>query len=258
MAKNVNMIEGMTLEQIKAKLADVVTDHNKTEVASERVKLKVQAEKLRDDYNKTAKLNAYAECLEADNPMLTFIKKYKYEIIAIGADKKTGQLSVKTEDAKGNTLTELFNLWDFVSHCEGLNRQVTAALNWKSKASEAKPILVDNIRKYIDNGGEKDVKSLKEALQAMFDAIIMIPGKTGNNAVIMSSKQVREIYMTNGAQNFKTFKSMFAQDKTWQKQVLAYLHCAVEKKDFTRVYGEDEAAIVTEDAKTNTEETAAE
>ena len=257
MAKNNNMIEGMTLEQIKAKLVEVVTEHNKTEVAAERAKLKVQAEKLKTGYNDTAKLTAYAECLEAERPMLAFIQKYKYEVISVGMDKSTDLLSVKTHDSKGMVLTEMFNLWDFVSHCEALNRQVTAALDWKSKANSAKPILVENIRKYVEDGVEKDIKSLKEALQNVFDAIIMIPGKAGKNAVVMTSKQVREIYMTSGRQNFKTFKSLFARDDTWQKQVLAYLHCSVMQKDFSRIYGEDEAVQAgetTTDTTTETEE----
>lgn len=260
MAKNVIKTEGKTLEQIMQELKDVATKHNGSDVASERNKLKVEAAKLSVDYNNTSLLNAYTECLEAENPMLAFAKMYKYPVVKVSFSQESGNMTISTETPDGEKLTEIFNLWDFVEYCEGLNKQVTSTLGWKVEADKAYNILVENIRKYVKTGGAKDVKGLKSAIQTVFDAVLMIPGKSGNNAVVMTSLQVREIYTTNGKQNFKTLKTTFAAPKTWQKQVFAYLHCSVEGKDFSRVYGEDESvtAEAEAEANTNTEESKAE
>ncbi len=259
MAKNIINVEGKTLEQIMTELKEAVTKRNQTENVSERLKLEVQAEKLKEEYNKTAKLDAYAACLEADNPMLTFVKQYSYGVVNIGTDRKTNALVIKTETSSGAKLTEVFNLWDFVETCESMNKQITSALNWKSKAAQAQKLLIENVQKYIEDGGEKDVLGLKTALQEMFDAILMIPGKSGGNAVRATSKQARTIYMTCGRMNNKSLQAMFGREKTWQGQAFAFLHCAVEGKDFTYVYGDSApAAADTEEEETNAEETAAE
>lgn len=255
MAKNMNNVEGKTLEQLKKELIEVVEKHNLSESTSERVKLKVEADKLRNEYNKVAKLDAYAECLKAEKPMLAFVKMYKYNVVSVGIDKKTDTLSVKTEGNDGAKLTEVFNLWDFVEACEGMNKQVTAALDWKSKATKAQKTLIENVQKYIDDGAEKDVAGLKKALQEMFNSILMIPGESGNNAVIATSKQARLIYMTCGRMNSKNLQAMFGREKSWQSQAFAFLHCAVEAKDFTCIYGDDAStAAVEEDTEENTEE----
>lgn len=255
MTKNIINAEGRTLDQIFAELKEAVTERNKCEVASERVKFEVKAEKLADEYNKTAKLNAYAECLEAANPMLTFIKQYAYGVVKVGVDRKTNTLTVRTETNSGAKLTEVFNLWDFVSYCESINKQITAALDWKSKAVKAQKTLIENVQKYIEDGAEKDVLGMKTALQEMFDSVIMIAGKSGNNAVLATSKQARTIYMTCGRMNNKNLQAMFGRESSWQAQAFAFLHCAVEGKDFTYVYGDSAPAAVVEDEEA-VEETA--
>lgn len=255
MAKNMINVEGKTLEQLKKDLVEVVEKHNLSESNSERVKLKVEAEKLKNEHNKVSKLDAYAECLKAEHPILAFAKMYEYVVVSIGIDKKTDTLSVKTEAKEGKKLTEVFNLWDFVEACEGMNKQVTAALDWKSKATKAQKFLVENVQKYIDDGTEKDVAGLKEALQNMFDSIVMVAGKSGNNAVIATSKLARGIYMTCGRMNAKSLQATFGRGDSWQKQAFAFLHCAVEGKDFTYIYGDDApVAVVEEDTEENTEE----
>lgn len=251
MAKNVEIkVEGKTLEQILGEIKITVDTHNKSEVASERVQLKVQAAKLKEEYNKTSKLDAYAKCLEAENPMLAFIQMYKFPVVSIGSSKETENMTVKTEDSNGATLTEVFNLWDFVTWCEGRNKQVTVALDWKTKATKAKDALIAAVQNNIDNDSDKlEVGEFKAALQAMFNSIVNVTGESGNNAVIAKSKQCRIIMFTCGRLDNRTFKAQFATEKSWQKQAFAFLHCAVKGKEFTCIYGDEENATADDEKK---------
>lgn len=258
MAKNMNNVEGKTLEQLKKELVDIVEKHNLSESTSERVKLKVEAEKVKNEHNKVSKMDAYAECLKAENPMLAFAKMYTYNVVSIGNDKKTDTLSVKTENPSGAKLTEVFNLWDFVETCESMNKQVTAALDWKSKAAKTQKTLIENVQKYIEDGTEKDVAGLKAALQEMFNSIVMVAGESGNNAVIATSKQARLIYMTCGRMNAKNLQAMFGRESSWQAQAFTFLHCAVANKDITCTYGDSEPVAAIDEDEADTEETAAE
>lgn len=239
MTKKNNATESKNLNQLMAELNEVATKHNMATSAGDKIKLKAEAEKLQKDYNEVAKVDAYNECLKAENPMLTFIKRYTYNVVKVSTDKKTDVMAVKTENPNGTKITELFDLWDFVAFCEGKNKQVTAALDWKTKALKAQNDLIENITKYIEQGLEKDVKALKEALQGMFDSIVMVPGAKGNNAIKATSKQARIIYMTAGRLNAKKVEAMFAQENSWHKQAFAFLHVAVEGKEFICTYGDN-------------------
>lgn len=255
MAKNnVTTTEGKTLAEIKAELQTAVDNHNSAETIKDQTKYAVEAAKLKDDYNKASKLDAYAECLKAEKPMLAFIKQYTYPTISVAPKKDTGALSIK-DDGKA-----VFDLWDFVEWCEGRNKQVVQSLDWKSKATEAQNVLIKQVKAAIEDGTEMSVKDFKEALQAMFDAIVMVEGKSGNNAVIAKSKNVRVIQQTCGALDVKSFTAKFVQKKSWQKQVLAILNRSVENKDFSVIYGDPEettAATSTDEETTvgGTEET---
>ncbi len=247
MAKNITT-EGKTMEQILEELKLAVDKHNDSKDVSERVKLKYEAEKLVEAYNKASMLTGYAECLVAENPMLAFIQKYQYPVVSAGIKKGETDMTIKT-DGKA-----VFDLWNFVDWCAGRNQQITVALDWKSKANVARDTLKAQVEKYIEKGTKMDVGALKKDLQSMFDSIVMKPGKDGNNAVIATSKNVRTIHMTCGTLNIKTFTAKFVAEKSWRAQVFAFLNRAVEGKDFTHVYGDEDTATT----EAVTEETQAE
>lgn len=255
--KNVIIVEGKTIEQIKAELESTIDKHNSTEVVAERIKLKVAAEKFKEAYNKASMHTAYADCLGTKNPMLALIQAYKYPVVSVGADRETGDLTLKSENNDGSKLTEVFNLWNFVEFCESINKQVVASLDWKSKANAAKKVLLESVQKYIDNGTEMDVGGLKNALQEMYNSIVKFAGKNGNNAIIETSKHTRLIYVTCGRLDTKSFVAKFGTEKSWQKTVFAFLHAAIEGKDFSCIYGEDDTktADTNEEADEVTEET---
>ena len=250
MAKNINTdieTKGKTVEQLLEDLKVAVDKHNESEDVAERVALKVTIDKLVEAYKTTSKLTEYAKCLEAENPMLAFIQKYQYPVVSATVKKGETDISLKT-DGKA-----VFDLWDFVDWCAGRNQQITVALDWKSKANDARDILKSQAEKYIEKGTKMDVGTLKKALQTMFDSIVMKPGKDGNNAVIATSKNVRTIHMTCGALNIKTFNAKFVAEKSWRAQVFAFLNRAVEGKDFTHTYGDEDTAtteVVAEEAQT--------
>lgn len=256
MKKN-NLFEGMTKEQILSKLKEIVVAHNESEDSSEKGKLKVKADRAVEEYNNASKLDSYAECLAAENPMLTFIKKYEYPVISIKVDKDNDTMSIKETVKPDSSVktTAVFNLWDFVAFCESTNRQVTVSLDWKTKAEKAKNILVTELNRYIDEGGEKNVGLLKDALQAMTDAVVMVAGKAGNNAIIITSKMVRTLYTTSGRLNNKTHHVDFARATTWQNFILSMLNRVAQGKEFTYTYGDPNDAQPDAEDETTTEET---
>ena len=259
MAKKNTNTQGMTCEQMKAKLKELVDAHNESNDVAERNKLGAQALKLKDDYNKVSLLDVYAEAMEAENIMLAFIKAYTYPTISVGSKKDTGNLSIKDD---GKTV---MNLWDFVEWTEGRNKQVYNAVDWKSKAAEAQKVLVSVAEQYINSGVAPEPTELKAALQAAFNSTVMVPGKDGNNAIIATSKACRVIIFTCGHMDFKAIQANFGQSKTWQKQFLAFLHCAAEGKEPTLTFGDPEdqstdnaAEDSAEESEATTEETKAE
>ena len=255
MAKKNTNTQGMTCEQMKTSLKTIIDNHNESEDLVERQKLGKQALQLKDDYNKTSLLDVYAEAMEAENPMLAFIKAYTYPILSVSSKKDTGNLTLKDDGVA------VMNLWDFVEWAAGRNKQVTKELDWKSKAAEAQKTLVEVVEKFINDNTAMDTTPLKTALQAAFDSVLFVPGVKGNNSIIAKSKACRTIIMTCGNMDYKAFQANFGQSKTWQKQFLAFLNRAAEGKEATLMFGDPEEQS-TENAETpaeeSTEETAAE
>lgn len=254
MAKKIQNIatEGKTLEGIMTELKAAVDKHNEVENAIERVKAAAEVSKLVADYNDLSLFNSYSECLENDQPVLTLIKKYQYPTVSVSTKKDTGALAVNDEGSK------VFNLWNFVDWCEARNKQVTVALNWKSKAEEARELLLAECEKYIETGAEFNVSAVKSALQAMFDSIVMVLGEAGNNAVIAKSKNVRTLKLTCSKLDKTGLKAQIGGTKVWQSRAFAFLKCAVEGNDFEITYGDPEEVKPQTEAEAETEETAAE
>lgn len=245
--KNVNA-QGMTCEQMKAQLKVVVDAHNDSKDVAERNNLKNKAIALKDDYKKVSLLDVYADAMEAENPMLAFIKAYTYPTLSVTTKKDTGNLSIK-DDGK-----EVMSLWSFVEWAEGRNKQVTKELDWKSKATEAQKILVKLAENYINNDTKPEVGEFKTALQAAFDSVVMVPGKEGNNAIIAKSKDCRTILFTCGQMDYKALQASFGQSKTWQKQFFGFLYCAAEGKDPTLTFGDPEEQSTNNAAEAPAEE----
>lgn len=247
MKKN-NLFEGMTKEQILSKLKEIVKAHNESENDSEKGKLKVKADHAVAEYNNVSKLDAYAECLATECPMFTFIKKYEYPVISVKVDKDTDTMSIKetVKPDSSEKTTAVFNLWDFVAFCESANRQVTVSLDWKTKGDKAKAILNTELNRYVDEGGEMNVGLLKNALQAMTDAIVMVKCESGKNSIIITGKMVRNMYTASGRLNAKKRHVDYNRTTTWQPFVLSILNSAAQGKELTSTYGDpDDAQPVT-------------
>lgn len=231
MAKNTNK-QGLTCEQMKTKIKELVETHNESTDLSERNKLAKEARDLNQDYNNTSVLDVYAQCLEAENPMLTFIKTYTYPTMSVGVKKDTGNLTIK-DDGKA-----VMNLWDFVKWAARLNKQVVHAIDWEGKAEDTRQILLGIAEGNIVRDTKDDVGMMKAAMQAAFDSVIMLPGKSGNNAVIAKSKACRTIIMTCGSLDTKNLKATFGKSATWQGQFFMFLYCAVEGKEPELTFGD--------------------
>lgn len=249
--KNVNA-QGMTCEQMKAELKVVVDAHNDSKDLAERMKLGAKALKLKDDYNKVSLLDVYADALEAENPMLAFIKAYTYPTLSVTSKKDTGDLSIKDEGKA------VMNLWEFVEWVAGRNKQVTKELNWKVKAGEAQNVLVSVVEKFVNDDTKMDVGVLKAALQDAFDSVVVVPGQTGNNSIIATSKACRIIILSCANMDYKSFKANFGQSKTWQKQFFMFLNRAAVGKEIEMTFGdpEDQKTEATDADEADTEESA--
>ena len=245
MAKNLNA-QGMTCDQMKAELKKVVDAHNDSKDLAERQTLGAKAMKLKDDYNKVSLLDVYSEALEAENPMLAFIKAYTYPTLSVGSKKDTNDLSIK-DDGKA-----VMNLWNFVEWVAGRNKQVTKELNWKAKAGEAQNILVGVVEKFINDDTKMDVGALKAALQAAFDSVVVVPGQTGNNSIIATSKACRLIILSCANMDYKSFKANFGQSKTWQKQFFMFLNRAAVGKELELTFGDPEDQKIEAEAEDET------
>lgn len=235
MAKNTNTnIEGKTLEQVKNELKAAIDKHNLAEDAVTRLKAEREVRKLKGNYDELSLRTTYTKCLEAENPMLDFIKTYFYKTAAVTTDKDTGDFKLK-EDGKA-----VMSLWDFVAFCEGISRMVVVDLSWKSKAEQARTVLANQVREYIENETALSISAFKDAMQAAFDAVVMVQGPSGKNGVIAKGKNVRTLLFACANMNIKTFETKVLGN-SWRGQFFALLHLATEGKDFTFTYGEPDA-----------------
>lgn len=235
MAKNtITTTEGKTLEQVKNELKAAIDKHNLAEDAITRLKTEREVKKLKAEYDVLSLHTTYSKCLEAENPMLDFIKTYFYKTASVTTDKDTGDFKLK-DDGKA-----VMSLWDFVKFCNSINRQVAVALDWESKAEKARTNLTTQVQNHIDNEAELKIGSFKDAMQDAFNSIVMVPGKDGNNCVIAKSKNIRTFLFACANMNVKTFEVKVAGN-SWRSQFFALLHCAAEGKEFTITYGDPDA-----------------
>lgn len=231
-----------TKEEILKDLEAAVEAYNTAETIADRMKAAAKEDKAVKDYNAASLADAYATYLEEENPMLAFIKAYTYKVASVKIDKTTKAHKVDAEGEKVHTLE------DFIDFAAGLNRNVTTAISWKARSEEARKALLDAIEAFIENGTKVPVGDLKSALQTAFDAVITIPGKNGNNAIVVKSKNVRAIVMASSRFDAKKIRAYFAEGKTWASRFYGYLHNAVDGKDISITYGDDDdATLVIED-----------
>lgn len=260
MKKNENKaMESMTMPEVKAALDELVNNYNKTTDISERVKLEVEAKELAAQYNAISLLTDYAKFMAADKPVVAIAKAYKYPTISFKLNVADAMIEGKVKKVKVASVedsTKTHNLYDFLEWAAKHNKKITAGTDWKSKAEEARSAINGEWKKFMesDDGYKMSKSAVKSAVQSMFDALVLIPGKSGKNSVIANG-DIANYLIALAAQNKIAiedgkvqFNVQFMSANNWKSKAFDVLHMAVEGKSFNTVYGDPEEVAVSEEA----------
>lgn len=255
MSKKENTVmESMTMEQAKTALENVVAQYNNTVDAAERTKLELDAKELSAKYNTLSLLTSYATVMKDAQPLVALAKAYNYPTISFKtnvADALVDGKAKKVKVASAETSVKTHNMYDFMEWAAKHNKKVAANGNWKSKAEEARRVINDEWKKYMDteDGYKMSKTAIKNAVQGMFDALVFIPGESGKNAVIAKSAIANylialaarnKVEIEDGKINFKV---EFLGSGNWRAKAFDVLHMAIEGKTFSVVYGDPEETV---------------
>lgn len=246
-------MKSMTMSEVLDALNAAVDSHNVATDSSSKVTAKDKIKKLSEQYNEMAKLTAYAEALKAEIPVSAIVKKHHYStrtvqykpIIDIVEGKPVAKevASVKT----GNKNVDLF---DFIAWAEAKNKKVTAETNWKSVMNAQREIICKAFDKAVSHDSDYNVSKTmaNDVLQAVFNAIIFVPGESGKNSVF-PNKDCKNLIIACGAEYKETITDTddvnaglhFLKDKKWKSLVQSALFLVLQNKTLTISFGDPEA-----------------
>lgn len=244
-------IEVMTMPELEVAIDKAVEGYNATNDASERVRLEVESKKLVDRYNELAKLAVYANCLKKDLPVQELVKIHHY----MGQGVQFKVTNCTDENGKpfarpmGKVKPKVINvdLFNFIEWCEGLNKKVCANSRWEIILNAQRIELNKAFAKACASESTFTVsKTLAgKVLQEVFDAIIMVPGESGANAV-RPNKDCKTILVACAAEYKETVQESgdvdcalnFLKDKRWKSIIQSCLYITLCNKTVTITYGE--------------------
>ena len=132
------------------------------------------------------------------------------------------------------------NIKAFLNWTAERSVKVAASEDWLEKMGAARDAIIS--QKEAEYTGKERLSNskLKEALQGMIDALLMIPGEKGGNALVVTGKNafVARDLCLQGSKDYLSIS--VAAKKNWEKSAMALLHLTVEGKDFGIVYGDAE------------------
>lgn len=242
MAKKIN--EGRTMEVVLEEIKVNIDKYNLSKKPEERNALSVSLDALIKEYNELSLLTQYATFMDAENPMLAFAKAYKYPTVAKKDNKhKEVVKGVLIENVTRVLDTErvaYFNIKHFLGWVAERGAKVAASEDWIVKMGEARDEIIRQKELEYSKGENGSKSALKRALQGMVDALIMIPGEKGGNALVVTGTNacVARDLCVQGAKDFLSVT--VAAKKNWEKAAMALLHLTVEGKDFGIIYGDAE------------------
>lgn len=245
-------ISEMTMAEMRTELDTTAEKYNAVADAAEKLEHSEYAKKLVDAFNEAAVFNAYAKCLKKKQPVVALVKQFRCEKVSV----KTAPVKDVTDEGKTvvkMTMTvaddvQRIYVMDFLSWCAERNKHPEADKAWKSKANEARRIICGEWDKAMKANSEAKISktAIKKAAQAMFDAIAIIPGEKGGNAIV-ANKDIAN-YIIAAAPNVKcSYKEEikhsihFLGNKKWNEIVMDAMYMAVEGKSFDIAYGDPEA-----------------
>ena len=265
MKKN-EMNTAMTMPEAKAALEETVKKYNDTSDVAERTRLEIEGKDLSASYNALSLLTAYAGIMAAEQPVVAIAKAYSYPTLNFKlnvVDKLVDGVAKKVKAASIEEGSKVHNLYDFLDWTAKHGKSVTASAYWKTPSEAARGVINAEWKKYMESkdGHKMSKTAVKKAVQAMFDALVNIPGPSGKNSVIANNDIANYLIAlaaqgkTNRKDGKVDFKVEFMSANNWKSKAFDVLHMAVEGKTFEVVYGDPEETV---NAATVTTITAAE
>lgn len=258
--KTNEMYVGKTMAELLEELKKSVDAYNLSNDSKERVDLAVEQKAIIEEYNKTSLYTAYGECLVAENPILALAQMYYCDTIGV-------KDSVHTEVVDGiakSTMTrgikegcKKLNLAKFIEWTEERNASVAADKNWKTATENARKVVANQWEKFFASGKDThsmSIRKTKEALQKMFDALVYIESKRGNNAVIASGDIAKWVLgFANVRKDSKVdgktvISGTVLSKQQWATLQMDILHKAVDGKSFEIFFCDDEEEVVKTEA----------
>ena len=261
-------LETLTKEQAYALLEELVTAINDDETTSEeKVKLNAECSEVCKAYNELSMLTVYGVCAKAEYPILEFAKTFYYPTVStkdelgeeMGDDGKKHTFVTR----KIETGEKRLDLFDFLVWAENCNKKVTADKIWRVACNSTRNSIENEWKKLYNSKGDThkvNLKTIKDSLQKMYDALLFIPSENGNNRVMATGKIARMMFgFSNTTKDRRTkdgdieIINSVLSNKQWIKLVMNALHLTVMDKD----YAPNKVAIQYGSEVENAEETAA-
>lgn len=245
MAKK-NTTNGRTMEVVLEEIKTNIDKYNLSAKPEERNALTVALDALVKEYNEMSMLTAYATFMDAESPMLAFAKAYTYPTIAKKDTKhrevKDGLLLETVTRVLDTEKVGYLNIKHFLGWVSERGAKVAASEDWLSKMGAARDEIIRQKELEYSKGEDGSKGALKRALQGMIDALVVVSGEKGGNALVVTGKNacVARDLCVQGAKDFLSVS--VAAKKNWERAAMALLHLTVEGKEFTIVYGDSEEA----------------
>lgn len=261
---NTANIKSMTMVELIEHLNTKVNEFNEATGTSELISLKAEIKTTADQYNEMSKFVAYAAALSTEMPLVSIIKTHHYDTRSVtykpSTEVKDGKTIVR-EFGSIKVGTRNVDAFDFIEWAKDRNKQVTAVANWKTILNAQRKKLNEEFKKAVesDKGYTVSKTTANNVLQAVYDALVFIPGESGKNAVF-PNKDSKNIIIACAAEYKETIVDgdvdaslNFFKDKHWKSIIQSTLYLVLSKKSLTYTYGdpevEEDAAEVKPEAK---------
>lgn len=262
-----NFEENRTMSIVRAELDASVDKYNLATDAIERVQLALEHKNLVQEFNELALLNAYAEFMRAEKPIVELAKAYYCDTISV----KDNVHNEVIDGVMNSSITRSVNegvkkldLVKFIEWTEERNKSVANDKAWKVKVGAARNSIEAEWKKFFASGKDSHSMSIgkaKKALQAMFDALVFIPceNATDKNAVIANGDIAKWVLgFANERKDAKidgnvTISGNVLSRQKWNTLLLDILHKAVTGKTYEITYGEPEEDVKGKKAKVDAE-----
>lgn len=251
MKENMN-VEAMTLEAIRAKLNDKVSEYNLTDKPDVRNDLELEHKKLVDAFNELSLLTAYANFLESEQPLIALGKTYTYATISTKDNKHKEVVngvkrSISTRSVEDGV--RMLSITKFLTWAMEKNHQLAADKLYIQQYAAAREEINRQWSRYWNSNGEStkfEIGKMKKSLQAMFDALVFIAGPSGKNALVANNDLAK--YALGVANNRKVDLAKKKQtvinmtSGLWEQVSMDIWNMVCEAKNYNVLIGDEKEA----------------